>query len=345
MKKYKTHELEKCYSIAPLQFKNKKHILVAAEKINKCLMFSADGELEDTIWEEPGGTMSMVQVPNTDGQFLATHKFYSPNDSKLAKIVVVTPQVDGTWAVETLIDLPHVHRFDIIERNGTHYIVAATLCSGRDFKDDWSYKGKVYACELPTDLSIYNENNQLEMVVIKDELLKNHGYFRGTENGYEYSVVGTEDGIFKFVPPAVKGGEFEVIKLLNSPASDMTLCDFDDDGELEMVVYSPFHGAKMDVYKLIDGEYQAVYHHEEEMPFTHAIWSGDILGENAAILGHREGSRQLIKLSFADGKYKTDIIDDGVGPANALYYTDGEISNIVSANRETNEIAFYKVSK
>lgn len=46
----------------------------------------------------------MVQVPGSDGQFLATHKFYSPNDSKEAKIILAYPE-DGEWKVRTLAEL------------------------------------------------------------------------------------------------------------------------------------------------------------------------------------------------------------------------------------------------
>ncbi len=47
--------LEKCYSIAPLHYKNTDHILVAAEKTDRCILFDINGKEEETVWEGPGG--------------------------------------------------------------------------------------------------------------------------------------------------------------------------------------------------------------------------------------------------------------------------------------------------
>ena len=81
--------LNKCYSMSELTYNGAHCFLVAAEKHDPCYLFSEDGTKLDTVWTEPGGVMTMAQVPGTNGQFLATHQFYSPNDSKDARIVIM----------------------------------------------------------------------------------------------------------------------------------------------------------------------------------------------------------------------------------------------------------------
>lgn len=47
-KKVMSH-LTKCYSIAPLHYRGNDHILVAAEKTDRCLLFDMNGNLEDSM--------------------------------------------------------------------------------------------------------------------------------------------------------------------------------------------------------------------------------------------------------------------------------------------------------
>ncbi|WP_367566109.1 hypothetical protein [Lacrimispora sp.] len=335
--------LTKCYSIAPLRYKERDHILVAAEKVDRCLLFDTDGNLEDTIWTEPGGVMTMVQVPGTDGQFLATHKFYSPNDSKEARIVIVTPMEEGGWEVRTLADLPFVHRFNIIERNGVNYLIACTLKSGHEFKDDWSTPGKVYAAVLPEDLSGFNQDNQLKLEVIKDNMLKNHGYYKVEEQGIQTSLISCDSGVYQFIPPAAPSEPWEIHHLIKEAASDGVLVDFDGDGEKELAVISPFHGDKISIWKKSEGEYKEVYVYDQPAEFNHAVYGGMLCGKPALVIGHRQGERNLFVLRFnpSTKTYETEMIDRNCGPANVYKYTKNESEVIISTNHGIDEIAMY----
>lgn len=341
MKKKIMAELEKCYSIAPLDYQGKQHILVAAEKQDRCILFDAAGKEEATVWEGPGGVMTMVQVPGSDGQFLATHQFYSPNDSKEAKIIIADPDGNGNWKIRTLADLPFVHRFDILSSGGAKYLIACTLKSGHEYKEDWSSPGKVYAAKLPDDLSCFDGTKQLQLEVIKDGMLKNHGYYRIVEEGNASALICSDNGVFRFYPPKTEDGSWQVEQLLSKPASDAVMADLDGDGEMELVVLSPFHGDEAAVYKKAQDGYEKVYQYPEKAEFLHAIWSGKLAGKTVAVLGHRKGARRLFALLWTDGHYSFKTIDDDCGPANAYGYTYEDRDFLVTTNREVNQIAMY----
>lgn len=338
--------LTKCYSIAPLHYQGKDHFLVAAEKVDKCLLFDLDGNQEDVVWNEPGGVMTMVQVPGTDGQFLATHKFYSPNDSKEAKIVIVTPVEKGNWEVRTLTNLPFVHRFDILERNGVRYLIACALKSGHEYKDDWRFPGKVYAAVLPDDLSGFDEDHPLPLTVLKDNMLKNHGYYRAEEEGVITSVISCDSGVYQFLPPEHPDGEWEIRTLITDPASDGLLLDFDGDGEKELAVLSPFHGDTVRFYKKKNGTYVLDYEFEEKREFLHSIYGGMLCGKPTLVTGHRKGQRDLMAFQYSTEKndYVMECIDRDCGSANVYHYVKDGKDMLVSANREIDEVALYSIT-
>ncbi|MBR6398798.1 MAG: hypothetical protein IKS06_07910 [Lachnospiraceae bacterium] len=341
-------DLNKCYSIAPITVEGKPCFLVAAEKKDPCYLFSEDGEKLETVWTEPGGVMTMVQVPGVDGQFLATHKFYSPNDSLEAKIVIVTRKGKDDWEVRTLCNAPFVHRFGILNRGGTNYLIVCCLKTGHEYKNDWRFPGACFGAELPKDLSSYNEDNTLPLTLIMEGMLKNHGYSMTKHGGHDAALVGCEEGSFLFDPPAVKGGDWEVTQILDIPTSDSVLCDFDGDGKPVLGVISPFHGNSLTIYHLDEhGNYVPQWKYgvpEKETEMLHATWADTILGKPSWIVGWRKGTKNTIIITWdaEAGDYKTEFIDQNTGCANAMHFVNSKGQDVViGTNREIDEAALY----
>lgn len=335
-------DLTLCYCVAPLSYRGEEHFLVASEKEHPCQLFDCRGNMVDEIWKEPGGTMSAVQVPGTDGIFLATHRFYSPNNSKEASIVLCGPGEDGWW-VKTVAELPFVHRFDILQRDGVNYLLACCLKSDYEYKNDWRFPGMTLACRLPENLAELPEGTRLSLKPLKNYMLKNHGYFRHVKDGVMTGVVTCEDGVYRFTPPAEGGDDWQIEMLIADPASDAVLLDFDGDGQDELMVISPFHGDTLSIYKILHGVYQKVYTCEKKLPFAHAICPAEIGGKAVGILGHREGDRDLLMFHYDGGEYKVTVLDHDVGPANAMFFRVDGKPVLVSANREINEVAYYEI--
>lgn len=339
--KKRTYPMEKCYAIAPLAYNGNSHIVVAAEKTDACVLFDDEGNYEDTIWTEPGGTMSLIQWPNSNGVFMASQRMYSPNDSKDAEIVVVSPDSKGGWSVNPLAKIPFVHRFDVLSVGKKYYLIASTIKSGHEHKEDWSSPGQVLVAELP---AIYTAGTKLEFTVIKEGLLRNHGYCRQKNTDGEYSVISADNGVFSVIPPNKDNPEWGVRKLLDEPVSDIDFVDFDGDGKDEMITLSPFHGDTIRVYHAKGQGYELMFEYPHKVRFVHSLWAGILKGKPYAIIGHRQGaSRDLLGFSYQDGAFRVDVLDKDVGSTNVLHYVRKGQDCLVSTNREINEIAFYDI--
>lgn len=249
--------------------------------------------------------------------------------------------------MKTLVDLPFVHRFDVLERNGVRYLIACALKSDHEYKDDWRFPGKVYAAVLPEDLSAFDEDHQLELKVIKDGMLKNHGYYKVEDEGVQTSVISCDGGVFQFVPPAEVDGEWEIRTLTTDAASDAVLVDFDEDGEKELAVIAPFHGDKVRFYKKKDGVFQMVYEFGESRDFLHSIFGGSLCGKPAFVTGHRKAERDLMAFTYNKEKetYEMEYIDRDCGSANVYHYVKDGKDMLVSTNREIDEVALYTITE
>ena len=332
-KKQIVYTLEKCYALSTLPVDGQTHLLVAAEKHDPCYLFDTSGKLIDTVWTEPGGVMTMVPVPGKDRTFLATHQFYSPNDSAEAKLVCATKTKHG-WEITTVAELPFVHRFDIIPAGGVNYVLACTLKSGHEYKNDWRFPGKLWAGVLGDDPTA-----PLALTAVKEGLGHNHGYTRYAGNGVLSGIVACDAGVFKVTP----GPDWTVEQLTDHPASDAILMDLDRDGQPELLTISPFHGDTVEIWHLKDGKYETVYEYPEKLPFLHAICAGEVYGRPTVYAGNREGDKRLLGFFWDAGAFRTEEVDRGAGPANCMLFERDGHPALLAANRETNEISIYDI--
>ena len=334
-------ELPSCYAANSLVINGQTHILLASEAEGPCLAWSgADYGDSHAIWEGPGGTMSIVPIPGSNGEFLAVQKFYRMYQWEGAKIVHVRPLAAGGYEVTDLLALPYVHRFDLLTVGDRHYFIACTLATKKESVADWSSPGKIWVGE-------YTGAGPLEVMVLKDGLTKNHGYSRLVQDGVMRGLVTCEEGAFEVTPPVVPGAEWTVQQFMDWPISDISAIDVDADGELEFATIESFHGSYFRVYKKIDGEFRKVFEHPEVTEFYHVVVGTTLAGKPVFIGGCRRGRQQLFYVhAVADNplELKAELIDEGVGPSNVHVVHEEKRDIIVAANREINEAALYFVT-
>lgn len=346
--------LNKCYAISELNYKGEHCFLVAAEKSDPCYLFTESGDKLETVWEGPGGVMTMTQVPGSEGQFLSTQKFFSPNDSLEARIIIATPNPSSkdNWDLRVLCETPFVHRFGILRRGGANYLLVCCLKSGHEYKNDWRFPGACYGALLPDDLSGYGNGKTLELTLIMDGMTRNHGYCLKKHGGHDSAIIGCEEGTFMIEPPAVVGADWEVTQICSIPSSDSVLIDFDGDGKDELGMISPFHGNALTIFHLDEFDNYVPQWKlpipEKDTEMIHATWASEILGKNTWVVGWRKGTKDTIAVTWDEkaGDYKVDYIDKNTGCANVCHFKNKDGKDvIVATNREIDEVALYTLTE
>lgn len=332
-------DLRYCYAVGLLEHNNRKKILVASEAVDACYVFDAQDFTQGTVWDGPGGTMSIIALEGTNGEFLAIQNFFPSFQGEKAIIVWGKPNGDR-WDIKTLLHLPYVHRFDVIEKNGVKYFFAATICSSKISLDDWSDPGKIYVGVLPDDLN----NKKINVHPILDGLTRNHGYLKGMWKGKEVAFVSADQGMFALTPPDSADNEWAIEKIMDKPISDMAFCDIDNDGEVEIATIEAFHGNKILINKFINGEWKSVYEYDKEIAFAHVIWGGKLRGQPTFIAGCRMKDQELVMIQKNGDEYITTMIDSNVGPSNIVVINGDHHDLIISANREIGEAAIYIIT-
>lgn len=339
IKKQFLTKLHRCYATSSTIIDGKQKILFATEGEGAAYMYSGPEFEQSTIWDGPGGTMSMIQVPGKNGDFLAVQNFFPTFQSENATIVWARPKTNNEWDVKTILKLPYIHRFDILTANGIHYFVGCTLCTSKTDKEDWSDPGKIYVGEIPDDL-----NEPIKLKVIKSGLVKNHGYSRANWRGCMAGMVTCDSGVFAVTPPQKKSEGWTIETVLTCPVSDIAVGDIDGDGQDELITIEPFHGNQFIIYKKTENGYEKVYEYPELMEFGHVVWAGKLRGIPTVIGGQRRHSKELFYIQYKDGAYVKTTIESDIGPSNVAVVHGQDRDIIVSANREIGEAVLYIVT-
>lgn len=333
--------LANCYATNSFDIGGQRHILFASEGKGACLAWKGPDYAEShVVWDGPGGTMSIVPIPGTDGEFLAVQKFYRFWDWEEAKVVHVRPDGAGGYAVTDILHLPYVHRFDLLTVGDRHYFIACTLATTKRAIDDWSDPGKIWVGE-------YTGVGPLQVRVLKDGISKNHGYSRLLRPDGVCGLVTGEEGAFEVTPPGVGGDDWQVKQFMDWPVSDIAALDIDGDGELEYATIESFHGCWFRIYKRVDGVLRKVFEHPEVTEFYHVVVAARLAGVPVFIGGCRRGKQQLFYVRtdpHDSSRFLIELIEAGVGPSNACVINEAQRDIIAVANRESDQAALYIVT-
>ena len=340
------YDIHKCYVTTAIKAGGELKFLFATEDKGPCYSYNYsnaanDHRKKETVWEGPGGTMSIVEIPGKQGEFLAVQKFFPTFNASEAQIVW-GKYVDGCWEVSKFIDLPYIHRLDLLHFEGVNYFVGGTLCTSKKDLDDWSNPGKILVGVLP------NENTgKLDLMSVQDQLTRHHGYSRGYWKGKLSSFFTADEGVYILTPSKMPIREWKAEKLLNRRISDISVFDLDGDGEDELVTIEPFHGNAFCIYKKIDREYHVIYQYPHEVDFLHVVWAGLFNGIPTVFGGVRRMNKELFMIRYNKdtGQYDITEIEYGGGPSNIFVVNQEDGDLIMCANRERGQAVVYKVKE
>jgi hypothetical protein len=332
--------MERCYAASSLTVDGRLYAVLASESVDgPCYAYTGEGFTEkEVIWEKAGGTMSLIQIPGSNGEFIAVQHFFPGFQSAGAKLVWGRRTGRGVWEIRDLVPLPYVHRFDLFTVGNELYILAATLCGSKRDREDWSDPGAVYVGRLPARIE-----EGLQFTPVLERLTKNHGYCRGRWEGADAAFVTSEEGIFVLSPPKTGGAPWKTSRLLNRPVGDVALCDLDGDGVDELITIEPFHGNQFVVNKQQEGRYGIVYRYPGELDFAHAVVGCTLRGKSAVIGGVRRKNCELFILTCNAGRYEAEVVEQGIGPSNVAVVNGKDRDLIISANHTQNQAALYVV--
>lgn len=335
IEKMKIADLPAVYATAELCLDGRRYLAAVSEARGERAYIIDPETLESAdLWLGDTGVMNVVQIPGRN-QLLAITKFYPVFQSREAAICLMEPTEKGflsPWKITEVMKLPYCHRIGVIESENGLFVLGCQLCRDKDFQEDWTKPGAVWAAPIPKDA-----DGEWKLTKVFDGLTKNHGLFI---EGGSRAYVCSENGVLLFDMARYRAGEALFPTLLSTtPTSDWWISR--EGGEKIAGAIEPFHGDTLSLYGLDETacERKARF----DIAFGHVVWLGTLFGRSAAIVGNRGGGRTLDVLFWREGE--TVTLDRDVGPTQITVYEDGDRVKVFSANHGAGEISLYTLSR
>lgn len=334
------------YAVATMNIVGERRAIVASESTGPAVVFDGPAFAPRMLASAPGGTMGFAEVPGRDDALLVITRFYPIFRAEAAGIdlFVARDGLNAAWEGRRIIDLPFVHRMVTVSTPEGDFLVAATVCGGKAFQDDWSKPGAVFAFRIPQDLS-----GAWPAEPILEGIHRNHGMAVATFEGVPSLLISGSEGVFALSLPGATAPDGTALpawsrtQVLDHEVSEIALHDFDGDGEAELAVIEPFHGDTFAVYERgAGGGWSRAF--AAELAFGHGLSVGTFGGTPVAVVGNRAGSKDLVCFRVAGTAplaFERIVVDAGAGTAGTTMVTTAEGEGFVASNAEFAEYALY----
>ena len=320
-------------------------VAVGSEGEGPLLLLRPPEYRPEVLAEKPGGFMSLCHLQWAGRPFLAASTCFKPVFKGADCRLAAYPLDRGPLPVpEDIGPLPYTHRLGLATVCGTGCLLASTLCGGKDFLDDWSRPGSIHLSVVPSAPG--GGPGAWGFRPICGGLSKNHGMdpavFTGGRRGF---LLSAHEGLFFLEAPRETRGAWEREAIAAGEYSDACAFSWDADGEPQVFSLSPFHGNILSRHRLTPGGWvrETI---DDSIEFGHVLWAGMLLGRPGLLVGSRGAGKDLAIYRPAGGFLKKELIDEGVGPAQAAVVDRGknECTIFVSAHAR-GEVVSYAISE
>ena len=326
------------YAVSAFLIGGQQFFLAASElegEGGSCLLIDPVSGRIETLWNAPGGVMSLVPVPEEEGTFLSIEEFYPVFKSERAAIYKTSVHLtEKGWEIHKreICRLPFAHRITLLQEPDGSYLAAANRCRSKKFVEDWSDPGGIY-------IGAYS-GGTVTLEQILGGLSKNHGMYTQTTPAGDVLWIGAHEGLVRCWR---EDGQWKTAFVLREEISDICIADIDGDGEDELAVIEGFHGDKASVLKWCGSQYEKLA--TLPLQFGHVVWAGRLLGQSFLITSSRAGEMELAAHRAVSGPeglfFETTVLDQGTGATQIAVVEKENAAWVFAADHETGSADLY----